>query len=303
MTGFLALAPIALIIALGWALKRADFPGDGFWSPAERLTYFVFMPSLIVVSLARAPVTVLDIAPMVGVLVTSLVLAAAAMLALRARLSADGPAFTSLFQGAVRGNIYAGMACAAALYGKPGLTLAAVAVAAVVPTVNLMSVAVLSCYAAEKPADWRAVAGAMARNPMILSCVIGAVLNLTGIGAPGALGAGLDILGHAALAVGLLCVGASMSFSGLGRARHGIALACAVKLLGLPMVAALGCALAGVSGVAAGVVILFAAAPSASSAFILARQMGGDSELMAQTVAASTLAAAATLPVTLAIFT
>ena len=302
IAGFLALAPVALVIALGWGLNRAAFPGEGFWAPAERVTYYLLMPSLIVGSLARAQVDIIDVAPMISVLILSLLLAGSAMLVLRPVLTDDGPAFTSLFQGAVRANIYAAMACTAALYGEPGLTLAAVAVAAVVPTVNLMSVAVLSRYAADKSANWTAVAGAMARNPMIIACGLGALLNLTGLGAPGVISALLDILGPAALAIGLLCVGAGLSFSGLGRYRRGIAAACAAKLLVLPVLAALGCAAFGVSGVSAGVVIFFAASPTASSAFILARQMGGDATLMAQTVAASTLAAAITLPMALAIF-
>ena len=52
----LALSPVGLVIALGWALKRRGLPGDGFRPHAERLTYYVPMPSLIVGSLARAPV-------------------------------------------------------------------------------------------------------------------------------------------------------------------------------------------------------------------------------------------------------
>ena len=303
IAGFLALAPVAMIIALGWGLKRAGFPGDGFWAPAERLTYYLFMPGLIIGGLARASADIATVAPMIATLILSLLLAGAAMLALRRALTDDGPAFTSLFQGAVRANIYAGIACATALYGETGLTLAAVAVAAVVPTVNLMSVAVLSRYAAEKPADWAAVLAAMARNPMIIACALGALLNLTGIGAPGIVGGLFDILGPAALAVGLLCLGAGLSFDRLGRYRGGIAASCAVKLLVLPGLVALGGAAFGVSGASLGVVILFAASPAASSAFILSRQMGGDSTLMAQTVALSTLAAAVTLPVALAIFT
>ncbi len=125
-----ALAPVGLVIALGWVLKRSGFPGDGFWQPAERVTYYVLMPALIIGNLAGAPVKALDIAPIVAILVTALLLAAAVMMALRRALTDDGPAFTSLFQGAIRGNIYAGMAASVALHGDAGLTLAAVAVAA-----------------------------------------------------------------------------------------------------------------------------------------------------------------------------
>jgi hypothetical protein len=195
------------------------------------------------------------------------------------------------------------MAASVALHGDAGLTLAAVAVAACVPTVNLLSVSVLGRYAAARPAGWGRVAWTIARNPMIIACAIGALLNASGLGAPSVPGAVLDIFGRSALAIGLLCVGAGLTFSGLGPARNGIAVACAVKLVLAPALAATGCWLFGVGGVGASVVILFAGAPAASSAFILARQMGGDFDLMAQVVAVSTLAAAVTLPLALAIFT
>ena len=59
-----ALAPVALVIALGWGLRRARFPGDAFWAPAERLTYYVLFPALLVNNLAGAPLAALPVAPM-----------------------------------------------------------------------------------------------------------------------------------------------------------------------------------------------------------------------------------------------
>ncbi len=104
MTGILgALAPVGLVIAFGWALRRAGFPGDGFWAPAERLTYYVLFPALIVNNLGAAPFGALPVAPMAGALAAALMFGAALMMALRPRLAVDGPAFSSLFQGVKAG--------------------------------------------------------------------------------------------------------------------------------------------------------------------------------------------------------
>lgn len=296
-----ALAPVALVIALGWGLRRARFPGDAFWAPAERLTYYVLFPALLVNNLAGAPLAALPVAPMALAVAGAILAGAAAMMVLKPRLGVDGPGFTSLFQGAIRQNSYAGVAAAAALYGQAGVTLAAVVLATFIPLVNLLSVGVLGRYAGATPAGWREAGRSIARNPLILACLGGAALNALGIGVPLGLGTVLDILGRAALAFGLLSVGAGLSFAGLRRARRGIAATCAVKLIGVPLVAALACALLGLEGVSAGVVILFAALPTASSSYILARLMGGDAPLMAQVVAATTVGAAITMPVALAV--
>ena len=294
-----ALAPVAALIALGWLLKRRGFPGDGFWAPAERLTYFLLLPALIVGSLGRARFAALEPAPMVLALATALVIAAGVMMALRRRLGVDGPAFSSLFQGSIRLNVFIGFVGALALWGDAGLTFAAVAVATYVPVVNVLSVAVLSRYAGAAAADWGGVGRELLRNPLIIACVIGLALNLTGLGSAAALDGALAVLGRAALALGLLCVGAGLSFAGLSHAGRGIAAVCAVKLVAVPAATAALCALFGVGGAAAGVAVLFAALPTATSAFILARQMGGDATLMAQVIAATHLAAALTLPLIL----
>ena len=296
-----ALAPVAFVIAIGWGLRRARFPGDAFWAPAERLTYYVLFPALLVNNLAGAPLAALPVAPIALAMASAILAGAAAMIVLKPRLGVDGPGFTSLFQGAIRLNSYAGVAAALALYGEPGVTLAAVVLATFIPLVNLLCVGVLGRYAGATPAGWREVGRSIVRNPLILACLGGAALNALGIGVPLGLGAVLDILGRAALAFGLLSVGAGLSFAGIRHAGRGIAATCAVKLIGVPLVAALACALLGLEGVSAGVVILFAALPTASSSYILARLMGGDAPLMAQVVAATTVGAAITMPVALAV--
>lgn len=93
----LALAPVGLVIAIGRSLKHWHFPGDGFWAPAERIAYYILMPSLIVGNLTAAPLGDLDIAPIVLIIMGSLLVGAAVMLALRRFLTLDGPAYTSLF--------------------------------------------------------------------------------------------------------------------------------------------------------------------------------------------------------------
>lgn len=58
-------------------------------------------------------------------------------------LKVSAPTFSSLVQGAIRPNTYIGLAVAAALLGTHGLTVTALCVALVVPTVNVISV--LAC--------------------------------------------------------------------------------------------------------------------------------------------------------------
>jgi predicted permease len=75
----------------------------------------------------------------------------------------------------------------------------------------------------------------------------------------------------------------------------GMAWLCGVKLLAVPLVAwGLG-RLLGLEGVAFQVAVLFAALPTASSAYILAMRMGGDGPGVAWLISATTVSAALTL--------
>ena len=66
---------------------------------------------------------------------------------LLARFSIDGPAFTSIFQGATRWQTYVALAVSDNLFGTHGLALASVAMVAIIPLVNVFSVSVLAHYA------------------------------------------------------------------------------------------------------------------------------------------------------------
>lgn len=303
MTAILgALAPIFLLILLGHALRRYRLVADAFWTPAEWLTYHLFFPLLLAHNLARAELGGLQVLPMALGLTGAVLLVGAALIATRRHLGLDGPAFTSLFQGSIRPNTYVGLAAASALYGSAGLTLSAIGIAFVVPLVNVLSVLVLARHGNGAAGGFVRVAGDIARNPIILGVGAGALLNLSGLGAPPVLGALMDILGRAALPIGLLAVGAGLDLAAARAAGRSVVHASVNKLLVMPGLTVLTCRLLGVEGLTLTIAVMYNALPCAASAYVLARQMGGDHRLMAGIITAQTLAAALTLPLVLAVF-
>jgi len=301
----LSLAPIFLLILIGHAMKRGRFVPDTFWAPAEKLTYFVTFPALLVANLAGADLAGLAW-PAIALSLGGATLGVAGLaLALRRWVGGTAAAFTSAFQGAIRPNTYIGLAGAAALFGDAGVTLTAVCIAIVVPLVNVLAVACLSVFVpAHGGASLKATLVGIARNPLILACVIGIALNVMGLGLPPVAGPLLKILGAAALPVGLLAVGAGLALDALRGAGRPLVTACVLKLGVLPLTAAVilvGLSTAGmkVNAAAFGIAMLYAALPCSASSYVLARQMGGDAPLMANIITLQTLLAAGTIPVVL----
>jgi hypothetical protein len=293
-----ALAPAAGLIGLGWWLRRADFMPGEFWPGAERLAYFILLPALLVHSLATADLAGVPVARLMAVIGLSLTLVAALLAAARPHLGVGGPAFTSVFQGGIRFNNYVGLTVAAGLLGPPGIALAAVANATIVPLANLFCILVFARFAHGK-ASLAGIARSIATNPLIAASAIGALLKLTGIGLPPGIEGMVRALGLASLPIGLLCVGAAFDLFAVRRGLRPTLIACAAKFAALPLATFLTCLALGVRGPAALVAMLFQSLPTASSAYILARHLGGDAPLMAGIIALQTVVAGVAIPLAL----
>ena len=113
----------------------------------------------------------------------------------------------------------------------------------------------------------------------------------------------LEILGSAALTLGLLCVGAGLEPGRLGRNPPALVAANMLKLVVMPVATWGFCRLLGVEDVTAATAVLFTAAPVSASSYVLARQLGGDAPLMAALITVSTIVAALTMPLALAMLT
>ncbi len=295
----LTIWPLFALICLGFALARADFPGGGFWPAAERLNYFLLFPALLVSSLAEAPLSDPAILRLGGAAVGMILLATALVAAVRRRVGWPASRFGPILQGIIRFNTYLGLALVGSLLGDDGLRRAAVVLAVSVPLVNVLSVVALTSSHGDR--RLRSLAAPIARNPLILASALGVAVALLGTGLPFGADRLLELLGRASLPLGLLCVGAALRPEFARRAAAALALASAVRLVAMPALAAIVAAAFRLPPEEALVLVVFAAIPTAPTAYVLTRQLGGDGGLMAGLVTLQTVAAAATIPLVLAL--
>ncbi len=296
-----ALGPIFILILIGYGIKKKQLVPDDFWSPAELMTYYIFFPSLLLFTTARTSMSDLSVVPMAFSLVAATVLVGALAIKAKPLFNISGPDFTSLFQGTIRPNSYVAISAAFALWGEPGLTLIAVAIAFVVPLVNFLSVIVMETYGGEDVQrqggpKLDALALSIIKNPLILACVLGISLNQTGFVLPPIFEPLIEILGRAALPIGLLCVGAGLDLPAARHAGKTVIVSSMTKLLLLPVLCAICCLALGVEGITRDLCILYAGMPVSASSYVLARKMGGNAPAMAGIITLTTLCAMLTLP-------
>ncbi|MFN3399880.1 MAG: AEC family transporter [Ferrovibrio sp.] len=293
-----AIIPIFLLIALGGGLKRFNFPGDAFWPLADKMTYFIFFPALLIDNLSSARLGNLDPTGMLGALLAVILLQAALVYLLRPLAKVDGPGFTSLFQGSVRFNTFVGLGAVAALDGGAGITLFAIAIALAIPVLNVLCVLTLARYGAHgQSTSIKGQALFLIKNPLIIACLIGIAMNLTGLSLPRGIEPMFKMLGGIAAPMGLLTVGAGLQWEAARNGGRAVLLACALKLAVYPLMLFGAAKLWGLGPLETQVMVLWGAMPTASASYILARQMGGDAPLAAAIVTVSTILAFVTVPI------
>jgi len=224
---------------------------------------------------------------------------AALMLLARPVLAKEGAQFSSVFQAGIRWNGYVALGVIAGLHGDVGVGLSAIGFAVLVPINNVMSVLVLSRYAGAAPAPFMRVLRSVATNPLILSTVLAIILVSLGVRVTKPVADTLTLLGDATVSLGLICVGAALDFSSMKEAKWPLFAAALLRLGIMPGVAAGLCYTIGLSNMAFEIAMVCVAAPVATSAYILARQLGGDAKLMANIITLTTLLSLITIPITL----
>lgn len=294
-----ALVPVFGLIVMGYLLKRWNFPGEGFWPLAERLTYYVLFPAMLIFKLGNAqlaPSAYLEVAVLImAMLATMTVVLVICQFIFRW----PGAVYSSVFQGAIRFNSYVALAASGLLLGDTGISLMAIAVAVMVPTLNVLCIVMFALVAGQGGVKLKPVLMAVATNPLIIGSLAGVIWSFFRIGFHPIVAGMLSPLSDLALPLGLMTVGAGLQLKALRGASVPFLVATTAKLVAFPLMTAGLALLLGIDGLMLQVAILLSALPTASSAYILARQLGGDAPLMAGIISGQTLLATVTIPLML----
>ena len=139
------------------------------------------------------------------------------------------------------------------------------------------------------------------RNPLIWACAIGLALNVTHIPLPQSgmrspTRSAAPRSRSACWSPAPACISKACSARALP-----LSVAVFLKLVLMPVIAVALALWFGLSGSNLAIVTACSAVPASSSAYVLARQMGGDAPLLAQIITLQTILAAITMPIAIAL--
>ncbi|MBO3658346.1 AEC family transporter [Acinetobacter haemolyticus] len=290
----LALFPLVALIASGYLFKKYHFLSQDFWAGAEKLNYYILFPALLFNTLSTTKVDFQSLSTAIFAMFTIVLLVTAFMYVMRIFWNIQPARFGVHVQSLVRFNTYIGLALVASLFQKEGMAILVILLALCIPLVNVISVLALTSkeQMAVKP-----VLISLLKNPLIVSCIVGGVVNVFNIPIWDGLSGLIKLFSASSLPLGLLCVGAALQFMQMKKDIVVLVADTFARLLAVPALAFAVCTWLGLPSLQTQILVVFFALPTASAAYILTKVLGGDSQLMAAVISFQTLCAAVTLPI------
>ena len=301
------IAPIFIIIFLGAFLRAKGFFTDIFLAAANGLIYYVAIPAMIFRVIAKTSFADdFNLLLMMGTLIPVALTVAIGLLVARA-LKLKPFQRGTFAQISYHCNFgYIGLAVAYYYLGEQGLAKASVVAGFLGLFQNVLSVVVLGTAQTAQKGLSKHKTGYWIRSicfhPVILSTLAGILFSLAKLSLPVVLDKTLDMLGNIALPMALLIVGASLSLKSLRDTGLIAAIGAAFKLVLLPTIGTLMFWLFDLAAEEYLPALILLAAPTATMAYVMGREMGGDPELASTAISVSTLGSAITYIVWLGAF-
>lgn len=286
-----AILPIIVNVAIGFVLAKRGFLDAHFSKGFSGITFRFFIPCLLFSSIYRADITLGRLAQYwSGYFIPILIL-----FFLMGLFSTPLFALTSVYAN----TVMVGIPLVLQMWGDAGLNIA-VAVISLNSLTLFLAYALLSSLRGGKGGRLLQNIGVTLTNPIILSLVIGATLNLLHMPLYGPILASAALAGQAALPASLLILGATLAGFPLrvgGKDQGRVLLLTLGKLLLVPAgVYFFAMRILHLDALTTGVLVLLAACPSGVNVLPFAQKSNADRQLVSAAIFVSTLVAVVTLP-------
>ncbi|MFO7556178.1 MAG: AEC family transporter [Desulfobacterales bacterium] len=289
--------PIFAVITLGWVARLKGFIQPEFLGPANRLVYYMAIPAMIFHAISKASLkTQFDIAVLFITLFSVLAVFAVSW-CVGVLWCIERRELGTFIQTSFHGNLgYIGLAVAYYSLGDDGFVRASIIAGFIMILQNFLAVVALQLNSEKisPTGNTKSVILRIMGNPVILSALAGILFSLTGFRLPLIISRSLDILSGLALPMALILIGASLSFKLMRLKISQILSSSFLKLILLPALGFIFYRLFDIDlkNYLPGLILV--ASPTATLAYVMAKEMNGDTDFAVAAISTSTMLSAAT---------
>ena len=303
---FLLISPVFILIILGNILRRIGVPDLSFWDVNDKLVYWVLIPALLFHHISQINLSSSMFYSYGVVILSGLFIVTIVAISLGKLLGYSPESWSSILQGAARHNAFIALAIAGSLFGDAGLAVGAVFMLLYVPSINIVVISIMVSNL-NQPGQTDSKKGIanifveLIKNPFILAMIAGLIFSLIDSEKIVIINETSGLLGSAALPIMLLTIGAKIKVRDLALKITPILISNSLKLIAFPVIAYFVAKFMGLSQLEVIVAVIFASVPTAASSHALAKQFGGDEQLMTSIVTTQVALSFITIPVILAV--
>ena len=303
---FLLISPVFILIILGNILRRIGVPDLSFWEVNDKLVYWVLIPALLFHHISQINLSSSMFYSYGVVILSGLFIVTIVAITLGKLLGYSPESWSSILQGAARHNAFIALAIAGSLFGDAGLAVGAVFMLLYVPSINIVVISIMVSNL-NQPGQTDSKKGIanifveLIKNPFILAMIAGLIFSLIDSEKIVIINETSGLLGSAALPIMLLTIGAKIKVRDLALKITPILISNSLKLIAFPVIAYFVAKFMGLSQLEVIVAVIFASVPTAASSHALAKQFGGDAQLMTSIITTQVALSFITIPVILAV--
>jgi len=286
---FDAIAPIFLLMLLGYVLKYLKVCDKKGFDLINKLVFKAFLPTLLFYNIYKTETANVIDPKLVAFTVIGILFVFITGYFAVFGLTKENPKRGVMLQGFFRTNFaILGIPLVSYICGEQAKGLASLMVAIVVPMFNILAVIALERFrdGSEKPNLLKLLKG-MAKNPLIIGCAIGLLFLALDIKLPYVIEKAVSDVGSISTPLAIIALGAGFEFSGIGGQLKEISVVIIGRLIVIPLIVLSAAIFCGFSGEALACLLITFGGPIAVSSFPMAQQMDGDEKLAAQIIVIS----------------
>lgn len=292
-------APVFLIIALGYAAKKMRIINENFVDVTSKFVFSVSLPALVFMQIAEMDLSKTINFPQILFIYTGTITTFILIWLLSIPFIKDGRDRSVFIQGAFRSNFaIVGFAIISNLFGTAALGKAAIILAFILPLYNILAVIVLTVPLRQtNQLSFYPIIKEILLNPLIVAVIVGLPFSYFTIKLPSIIATTGNFLSDLALPLALIGIGGSLNLEQIKKASTLAFTSSIIKLILIPLILTTTAYFFGYRGIDLGIMFILFACPTAIVSFIMAEAMGANSKLAGNIILISTLGSVFTIAI------
>ncbi len=280
--------PMLSLMVGGFVVRKIKLVSDQTANQCVELVFNIFLPVSIFNSVRRTTIAQISDVRFFIYAISAIVLSFVIFTVVTSLFEKDNSKRGVIIQGICRSN-YAifGLPLVTMLHPDADTGLAAMLVAIAIPLFNILSIIVLTVFGNGK-VSIIAITKSLITNKLIIATFFGAIMLFASLELPEVVDSSLNNFAAISTPLALFMLGAKFDLERMKSIGKQIVIICFGRLVILPVILIAIAVLLDFREVALSSLMILFCAPTAGSSYVMAKEMGGDADLAAASIVATT---------------